>query len=312
MFTQTALKNVLEALLMGQDYRNEVTGVITDQFLRYCIEFFKVIVETKIDDKRITLDWYKEHFINNPDLKKDEIAINSGINMKTIQNQRGSTLKSIVIDASNENYEDLKNIISELISTEPDLDIKMTIRYNNVSVELTLNETLVVVNSLAVKRAAIRGGAWSAIGKNIEKPLMLALCKLYSVPSDYVDDSYTKVDYVRDETAYSREIDFYLKDEYFNELLCEVKLMGKGNPESADAVIARGTDIFVADTLSETNRRQLDDLDVNWIELRSDIGFRKFKSVLEKCKVPHDTSREPDINDVLEVINDKTLYSSYY
>ncbi len=33
MFTQTALKNVLEALLMGQDYRNEVTGVITDEYL---------------------------------------------------------------------------------------------------------------------------------------------------------------------------------------------------------------------------------------------------------------------------------------
>ena len=33
--------------------------------------------------------------------------------------------------------------------------------------------------------------------------------------------------------------------------------MGKGNPESADATIARDSDIFVADTLSEQNWNQL-------------------------------------------------------
>lgn len=308
MFTQTTLKNVLEALFKGQDYRNEVTGIITDQFLRHCIDFFKLIVEAKIDDEQITLDWYKKHFVNNTKLNKADIAINSGINMKTIKNQKGSEAKNVVIDASKENYEDLKNIISELISTEPDLDIKLTIKYNNVSVDLTLNETLVVINSLAVKRAAIRGGAWSEIGKNIEKPLMLALCKLYSIPRKHIDDSYTKADYTKDKTVYSREIDFYLKDENLNELLCEVKLMGKGNPESADAVIARGTNIFVADTLSETNRRQLDDLNVHWIELRSEIGFKKFKSILEKCKIPYDPDKEPDIDDALKAINDISIY----
>jgi hypothetical protein len=33
------------------------------------------------------------------------------------------------------------------------------------------------------------------------------------------------------------------------EYLCEVKLTGKGNPESADVIIARDSNIFVADTL---------------------------------------------------------------
>ncbi|MBI5682045.1 MAG: CfrBI family restriction endonuclease [Deltaproteobacteria bacterium] len=32
--------------------------------------------------------------------------------------------------------------------------------------------------------------------------------------------------------------------------------MGKCNPESADAVIARDSKVFIADKLSETNKRQ--------------------------------------------------------
>ena len=67
---------------------------------------------------------------------------------------------------------------------------------------------------------------------------------------------------------------------------CEVKLMGKGNPESADAVIARDSKVFVADKLSETNKRQLDSLDVEWVELRDANGFQKFKSVLESLDIP--------------------------
>ena len=45
---------------------------------------------------------------------------------------------------------------------------------------------------------------------------------------------------------FEREIDFFLKE---NGKIhkCEVKLMGKGNPESADAFIARESNIFVAD-----------------------------------------------------------------
>lgn len=39
--------------------------------------------------------------------------------------------------------------------------------------------------------------------------------------------------------------------------------MGKGNPESADAVIARDSKVFVADKLSDLNKKQLDTLKVN-------------------------------------------------
>ena len=38
--------------------------------------------------------------------------------------------------------------------------------------------------------------------------------------------------------------------------------MGQGNPESADAIIARDSDLFVADTLSQQNKDQCDERDI--------------------------------------------------
>ena len=50
--------------------------------------------------------------------------------------------------------------------------------------------------------------------------------------------------------------------------------MGKGNPESADAIIARNTNVFVADTLSTQNKNQCDELqDEGSIFVRNIINF---------------------------------------
>lgn len=130
----------------------------------------------------------------------------------------------------------------------------------------------------------MRGGLWSTAGKSAEKYLMITLCKLFEVPeqnydaSNFVKNKDKKVD---------REIDFYLIDNNSKKYLCEVKLMGKGNPESADAIIARNTNIFIADTLSQQNKNQCDDLGISWIALRDNNGFKKFKYILDKLNIPH-------------------------
>jgi len=159
--------------------------------------------------------------------------------------------------------------------------------------QLNINESLLVINTLAVKRSALRGGLWSTAGKRVEKPLMLTLCKLYRV----ADENYAvklkgkakkvkaPVD-VDTDIDFEREIDFYLVDEQ-QQYKCEVKLMSKGNPESADAVIARGSKVFVANKLSDTNKKQLNSLGVEWVELRSDDGYKRFARVLRKLKIPH-------------------------
>ena len=105
---------------------------------------------------------------------------------------------------------------------------------------------------------------------------------------DYsVDESNYKAKFKKNNAKeFDQEIDFYLiKDD--KEYLCEVKLMGSGNPESADVVIARSTNVFVADKLSIQNKNQLDHLGINWVEMRSENGFMRFKLVLESIGIPH-------------------------
>ena len=64
--------------------------------------------------------------------------------------------------------------------------------------------------------------------------------------------------------------------------------MGKGNPESADATIARDSDIFIADTLSEQNRAQLHARGIEYLMLRENHNIlRDFINILDKLDIPH-------------------------
>lgn len=279
--TDQVTKNVIIKLLYGLDYRIEVITLINAEFLQFAIEFFKKIVSAKLQSESITIDWYKGAFLN-PNLPANEIAINSGLNKKTIHNMFNSSTKEIVIDASNEHYNLLYNSIQSLVENEQELDLSLTIKFKGVSVELNVSESLIVINTLAVKRAELRGGLWSTAGKRVETPLMQTLCKLFKVPTEnYI------CNFVKDKTKnVDREVDFYLVNKS-NKYLCEVKLMGSGNPESADAVIARATNVFIADKLSIQNKSQLDSLNIHWVELRSEIGFRKFESILDILNIPY-------------------------
>ncbi len=281
--TEEVAKKIIKKLLSGEDYRVEIVSLINAEFLQFTIEFFKKIFEAKIDDDDITIDWYKKVFMDEA-LPKDEIAINSGLNMKTIGNMYNTTKKEVVLDASLDHFETLYDSINKLIDVDENIDLTITIKFKKLSVDLNVSESLIVINTLAVKRAALRGALWSTAGKRVEKPLMHTLCKLFSVPDKNI--AIEEISQTKSKLTFQREVDFYLVNgDKYNK--CEVKLMGKGNPESADAVIARDSSVFVADKLSQTNKNQLESRGVEWVELRDDYGFRKFKNVLEKLKIPH-------------------------
>lgn len=157
-----------------------------------------------------------------------------------------SARREIVLEATSQHYKQLYEAINSLVEHGSDIDITLTIKLCGVSVDLNINESLIVINALTVKRAELRGGAWSTAGKQVEKTLMLTLCKLYGVPERYYEFAGL--------TEEQREVNFYLIDPNGNRYQCEVKLMGKGNPESADATIARASDVFIADNLSDLNK----------------------------------------------------------
>ena len=282
--TDQITKNIIRKLLKGEDYRIEIVTLIDAQFLQFVVDFFKKVVDAKFKNQDISIDWYKKEFLSS-ELSANDIAINSGLNKKTIHNMFNSSTREIVIDASEDHYDVLYESIKNLVDTEHELELTLTIKFKGVSVDLNVSESLIVINTLAVKRAAIRGGSWSTAGKRVEKPLMQTLCKLYEVPSENYALKIKGKEL--DEDEFEREIDFYLI-EGTNQYKCEVKLMGIGNPESADAFIARDSKVFVADKLSNTNKKQLDSRKVEWVELRSDGGFKRFETTLKKLKIPHD------------------------
>lgn len=295
--TEQVAKNIIKKLLKGEDYRIEIVTLIDAAFLEFVIDFFKKVVDAKFKNQDITIDWYKKEFLNS-NLPINDIAINSGLNKKTIHNMFNSSTKEIVLDASDEHYDLLYESIKKLVDTEHELDLTLTIKFKGISVDLNVSESLIIINTLAVKRAAIRGGSWSTAGKRVEKPLMQTLCKLYGVSEKNYALTIKGKELEKDE--FEREIDFYLIEGRY-QYKCEVKLMGIGNPESADAFIARDSKIFIADKLSDTNKKQLTSRKVEWVELRTEGGFKRFESVLENLKIPH-TKLPDNIDKKLEVV----------
>ncbi|MGP1438031.1 MAG: CfrBI family restriction endonuclease [Treponema sp.] len=295
------IKNIIINVIKSLDYRMEVVSLINAEFLQFTIDFFKKVIEAKLNSKVINIDWYKTAFLDET-LPSDDIAINSGLNKKTIHNMYKSSTKKIVIDASISHFDSLYNNIQALIENEKDIDLNLQIKFNGVCVDLNINESLIIINTLAVKRAAFRGSVWSSVGKNVEKYLMLTLCKLYQVSEKYYD----KTHFIKNKKAnVDREVDFFLisKEKHYR---CEVKLMGAGNPESADAIIARNSDLFVADTLSNQNKAQCDELGVCWVACRDNKGYERFKLALDKFKIPY-VDYNGNLNEDLPIILDSIL-----
>lgn len=297
--TDQVIRNIVARVIKSRDYRIEIVNLINAEFLQFAVDFFKQVVSAKLNSEDITIEWYKRVFMNEK-LPSDDIAINSGLNKKTISNMYRSATKQIVIEASNEHFDSLYHSIQSLVENEHDIDLTLTIKFKGVSVDLNVSESLIVINTLAVKRAALRGGLWSTAGKRAEKYLMLTLCKLYKVEEEY----YNAEHFVRNrELDVDREIDFYLKNNG-KEYKCEVKLMGQGNPESADAIIARQSDVFVADTLSQQNKNQCEQLGICWIACRDENGFKCFKLALDKFNIPYTNYSGNLDQDLPQVLNE--------
>ncbi len=280
MLTHQVIKSIVTNVIKGQDYRNEIVDLINAEFLDFAISFFKEVVTAKLNSKDISEDWYRKTFLSK-DLDKEKIVIHSGLNMKTVTNMKNSGTKIVCIEAANEHYEGLSSLINTLIEEDQEINLSLTIKFREVSVELNLNESLIVINTLAVKRSAIRGGLWSSAGKQAEKILMKTLCGLYQVPSQYFCQT--------NNPDSNREVDFFLTTTTGVRLRCEVKLMGKGNPESADAIFARESDIFIGDKLSDKVKQQCKELGVKWVELRNKngVGFEDFGTILQDYQIPY-------------------------
>ena len=291
------IKKIIRRLIAAEDHGIEVNRSIADEFLKYAVDFFKRIVSAKLDSQDVTIDWYERELLSSS-LPKEDVSIHAGLNMKTINNAHNTTRKEIVLGASIEYYHELKEIIETLIEKN-DVDISLTIKFQGVSVDLNINESLIVINTLAVKQSAIHGGIWSSVGKQVEKPLMMTLCALFQVPTKYYDQ--------KNLPNSVRESDFYLFDPNRVACRCEVKLMGKGNPEGPDSAFARSSSLLVGRKISKKMKGQMDKANIYWVELRVEDGWRKFEKILNELSVtckpyPDHRDLEEDLDQILPLI----------
>jgi hypothetical protein len=276
---KSVAREIVERVLTGEDYRPVIVQLIDTEFLNYVLDFFRQIVDAKLDGQRITGDWYRERMLLRGDIPKEEVATRAGLNLKTIKNARHTTCQKVVEEEALLHYEKLRQIIEELLQDEQQFGVEITLKLRSVSVTLDAAESLIVINALAVARAALRGGAWSTAGKQVEEPLMQTLCALHRVPKKHYDQKRVP--------KAVRETDFCLLDTAGNIYRCEVKLLGKGNPESADAPLAREVQVFIADTISDKMKAQLDSRGILWMELRGAQDWQKFAEILNKLGIPH-------------------------
>ena len=284
-FGEETIRNTVSKLLSGFDYRDEIINYVNNIFFDFSIEFFKQIVRAKFDSREINLNWYREYFIDSDAFTPDEAIIYAGLNKKTVMNTYGTSSRNIMLDAARNNFDYLCNILSELEKDSEDgLAVNIQISYQDITVRLSLTESMLVINALATKKLQIRGGAWSTIGKRVEKPLVDELCRLAGVPNENIDNTPFRQN---KNLAYDRETDYKLISRQGRIYRVEVKLMGKGNPESADAVFARDSDIFIADTLSEQNCRQLEERSVKYLMLRNNNNsLNDFIKILNELDIP--------------------------
>ncbi len=283
------IKSTIELILLGKDHRSITDILITKTFLAETIEFFKEVITAKLNTNTINMEWYRDRFIDNED-DKAILASRAGLSVKTVSNLRGTARREVVIEESHNNFDSVLQTVNDLCDTE--LEIDLSIKFNDVSVTLTLSESLVVINALAVRRNQIRAGAWSSLGKRVEAPLLETMCRLFQVPD---------ANYERGNRNEIREIDFCLINRAGETKKCEIKLMGRGNPEGADVTFARDSSVFIASELSDTNITQLDNQCVEWVQLRGDFEFIRFGTVLENLDVPYeDLPQDADLPELIK------------
>lgn len=288
------LRHAIRCLIRdGQSHRQAIFEEINREFVRHAVEFFTEVAQAKLkgEDLAASNDWYEQQLLRNGGYSKDEIAVRAGIPMKTIENIHESTKANVVLDASLENHRALRRTIEEILAAGEQPSITLAIKLRGVSVDLSLDESLIVINSLAVKREQIRGGMWSTAGKQLERPLMATLCLLHGV-----EDRFWRI---AGPDEYPHQIDFVLQS-HGRQYLCEVKLMGKGNPESAKAAHAHNASLLVADRLSEQGKGSLAKNNIEWVELAAPSGYQRFGSVLDRFNIAR---RKPaDLSQLDEII----------
>jgi hypothetical protein len=284
------LKRIVVLLLSSESHRPYLVALKTKIY----IDFFSSLLDEIGLNEDATTSFKKILIDDQPDL--DNKLWYSGINHKTV----GDTYGSQGVPAKERALKEIGSNIRQIVRESRTSLKSITLEYNQGKI-VTLNseELLSLFLAISTRHASLKGGFASSFGKKVEKLFLITICKIFRVS----DDNYYAYD-IQDEEGFNRETDFYFvnNDKKFK---CELKMMGKGNPEGADSLYARDTSIFIGETLSDTNKKQCEKNNVHWIELKNS-GWKRFGEVFKKLgiKAEFDPDYEKKLDSILNSIID--------
>jgi hypothetical protein len=268
------ISKIIYSILTGQDYRTYVLATINKRFFDKTQELISEVFEYK----RRGDDWL-EKLLDDTSKKrgkenKFKLLWFGGLNDKTVKNITGGTsTKEVCLDLGKKNIKALQLLLEDFGKSDDLYQIKIIIKKEGEQVELNYLESLFFVNIISAMKLTIQGGAWSELGKKIEKGLLYVIFRLLKIP----DENYilTTDEMKKEGLVGNREIDAIVFSNYKKPLTIELKLLGIGNPEIGDEALARKVSLFFTDRLTDMMKEESEKIGVKVIE------FRQKNSLLE-------------------------------
>lgn len=292
---EKSLNKIITAILSGKDYRPFVLEAINRRFVDRVHEILISIFEAR---KRNTgPDWWRDELVN--ELRPKAISLwFSGLNEKTVRSMTGTSKKEVCVELGRRNLQSIQNLIDE-ISKDVVPQLEVIIRYKGENVKLSEGESILLMNAIATMKLAIQGGAWSEVGKKVEKPLLFTIFEMLGIPHVQYILVFGKM--VKEGHVGAREIDaIVFTDDRQRKLSVELKLLG-ANPEIGDEALARRVDLFLVDKLSPMMIQQGEEIGVTTIEFRDKDVLNKIYNFFRERGV---TVRKPNLTGVAEQIDE--------
>jgi len=241
---EKSLNKIITAILSGDDYRPFVLDTINRRFVDNVHAILVTVFEARQRNRES--DWWKEELVSLLREKRDVLWF-GGLNQKTAFSMEGTTKKEVCVKLGRQNLQSIQSLIDEL-STESVPHIDVRIRYKGQEIKLSEGESILLVNAIAAMKLTIQGGAWSEVGKKVEKRILFTIFEMLRIPSAQYVLVFEEM--VKKGLVGNREIDaIVFSDDRNQKLQIELKLLA-GNPEIGDEALARGVDLFLVDRLS--------------------------------------------------------------
>lgn len=300
------LDKIIIAILKGKDHRPYVLQTINKRFTDTVLDLLKMIVEARNRNKKDS--WCTDEFLDNASIPKRELLWFGGLNNKTVANMANTTTREICVDLGKKNVESINELIKELEHNDiPKIEIK--IKYKGSEITLAEKESLVLLNTISAMKLTLQGGAWSEVGKKVEKRLLFAIFEMMGLDSN----SYVLVPEKMKNKGLvgNREVDAVIfKDKDGKKLIrIELKLLGIGNPEIGDEALARGVELFLTDRMTAMMIEEGRKKGIRFIELRDPQALIKIYEYLKsegiKVSEPSLENIELQVNQISQKYNEE-------